>query len=269
MGKYIEWFETHFYQKSILRGAYLTLSLLALIFCLLYGVSYLLSSIPFSYVELLFSTLLASTTIASKMLHDSVKEIVTSPEKIAYLVSRDTKNLSPSETHKAAIETYAENLSDGVIAPLFYLVLLGLPGAFVYKAINTLDSMVGYKNERYEKFGKFAARLDDVANFIPSRITALLILLLQGKCTPYYLRKTYIQGRQHESPNAGYPIAAMGLALQLKLGGDTSYFGKIKHKPLFGEGKEKIEREDIEKALSLQPKLDIFLLILLGMGVLL
>jgi adenosylcobinamide-phosphate synthase len=269
MGKYISWFEKKYYQPTILRGTLLTLLLL----CLVFTTTLLLSSLIATYlptpIAIALLSLIASTTIASKMLHDSVKEIITSPEKIAYLVSRDTKNLSPSETHKAAIETYAENLSDGVIAPLFYLVLLGLPGAFVYKAINTLDSMVGYKNERYEKFGKFAARLDDVANFIPSRITALLILLLQGKCTPYYLRKTYIQGRQHESPNAGYPIAAMGLALQLKLGGDTSYFGKIKHKPLFGEGKEKIEREDIEKALSLQPKLDIFLLILLGMGVLL
>lgn len=269
MGKYIGWFETHFYQKSILRGAYLTLSLLALVFCLLYGVSYLLSSIPFSYVELLLGSLLASTTIAAKMLYDAVKEIISSPDKIAYLVSRDTQNLSPSDIHKAAIETYAENLSDGVIAPLFYLLLFGLTGAFVYKAINTLDSMVGYKNERYEKFGKFSARLDDVANYIPSRITALLIVLLMSPLKLSYYVKTYTQGKGHESPNAGYPIAAMALVLQVKLGGDTAYFGKIKHKPYFGEGKTDILKEDIVNALTLQPKLDIFLLILLGMGVLL
>ena len=94
------------------------------------------------------------------------------------LVSRDTTTLSNSDVNKAAIETYAENLSDGVIAPLFYLLCFGLVGAFVYKAINTLDSMVGYRNTRYEKFGKFSARVDDVANYIPSRITALIIALL-------------------------------------------------------------------------------------------
>jgi len=177
--------------------------------------------------------------------------------------------LSDSDINKASIETYAENLSDGVIAPLFYLILFGLWGAFVYKAINTLDSMVGYRNERYEKFGKFAAKLDDVVNYIPARVTAVLIVLLKGRHLGLPLRKTWSQGSKHESLNAGYPISAMALSLGVKLGGDTSYFGKIKLKPFFGEGREIITQKDIQNALALQPRLDIFVIILLGLGVLL
>jgi len=142
-----------------------------------------------------------------------------------------------------------------VIAPLFYLLLFGLCGAFVYKAINTLDSMVGYRNDKYERFGKFSAKADDIANFIPSRITALLILLLNFKLEK--LPQSIKQGSKHESPNAGYPISAMGLTLNVKLGGDTSYFGKIKHKPTFGEGKDEITTDDIQKALGMQKWLDI------------
>jgi len=198
------------------------------------------------------------------MLYDSVKDIISNPQHIKYLVSRDTEHLSDSDINKAAIETYAENLSDGVIAPLFYLILFGLWGAFVYKAINTLDSMVGYRNERYEKFGKFAAKLDDVVNYIPARVTAVLIVLLKGRHLGLPLRKIWTQGSKHESLNAGYPIAAMALSLGVKLGGDTAYFGKIKSKPFFGEGRKMITKEDIQNALALQPRLDIFILIFVG-----
>ena len=201
------------------------------------------------------------------MLYDSVKDIIEHPQNIKYLVSRDTESLSKSDINKAAIETYAENISDGVIAPLFYLLLFGLWGAFVYKAINTLDSMVGYRNERYEKFGKFSARLDDIVNYIPARITALLIFFLSKgavETTPY--KEIWKFGKLHESPNAGYPISAMALSLGIKLGGDTSYFGKMKSKPYFGEGREQIMTDDIKNALTLQPKLDIFIIIFLGIG---
>jgi adenosylcobinamide-phosphate synthase len=267
VGDYIKWFEKHFYTNNILRGSVLTLTLIAIVMLVGYGFQHTFAYLFPAYLNIVISALVASTTIASKMLHDAVKDIIENPRNIKYLVSRDTENLNQSDIHKAAIETYAENLSDGVIAPIFYLVLFGLWGAFVYKAINTLDSMVGYRNEHYEKFGKFSARLDDVVNFIPSRITALLIALLsKGDLTnvPY---KFYKYGKLHESPNAGYPISAMALSLGIKLGGDTSYFGKIKSKPYFGKGRENILKDDIQKALNLQPRLDIFIVLFLLLGV--
>ncbi len=164
------------------------------------------------------------------------------------LVSRDTKEMSESDVYKAAIETYAENLSDGVIAPLFYLLLFGLPGIVVYKAVNTMDSMVGYRNEKYENYGKAAAILDDILNFIPSRLTAILIMLVGKQKNPFAF---YEDGEKHDSPNAGHPITAMAMVLGVKLGGNTSYFGKIKHKANFGDGRELINATDVTKALNL------------------
>ena len=258
MGDFIKWFEKHFYMDNIYRGFLLTLSLLSLVFIVVFTVD--------NYVTNIFLTaLIASTGIASKMLFDSVKDLLKHPENIRYLVSRDTHELSNSDINKAGIETYAENLSDGVIAPLFYLLLFGLCGLFIYKAINTLDSMVGYRNKRYEKFGKISAKLDDIANYIPARITAILISI------QFFSSKALLNfhryGRKHESPNAGHPISAMAFCLGIKLGGDTSYFGKVKSKPYFGDGKKEIEKEDITKALQFGKRFDIvfitFLLLLI------
>jgi adenosylcobinamide-phosphate synthase len=193
------------------------------------------------------------------MLYDSIKDIIKNPHHIKYLVSRDTKYLSPSEINKATIESYAENLNDGVIAPLFYLILFGIDGAFIYKAINTLDSMVGYKNKKYKNFGKVSAIIDDIANYIPSRITAILIALLMG--SKKALLNFYKYGKKHDSPNAGLPISAMALAIGVKLGGDTFYFGKLKKKAYFGDGKENITKDDIKKALQFQIRLDILVLL--------
>ena len=162
-----------------------------------------------------------------------------------------------SDIHKAGIETYAENLSDGVIAPLFYLLVFGLSGIIIYKAINTMDSMVGFKNQRYEKYGKFAAKLDDLVNFIPSRITAILILLINKQRNPFAF---YKDGQKHDSPNAGHPITAMALLLGVKLGGDTMYFGSLKKKAFFGTGAEDITCDDLAKALSIKTKVDFIIL---------
>ena len=265
MGDYISWFEKKFYKDSIFRGFLLTLSLVFIVFIIVYLISFI--------DNIFIQGLLASFTLSSKMLFDAVKDVVSSDEietkryKISMLVSRDTTTLSNSDVNKAAVETYAENLSDGVIAPLFYLLCFGIVGAFVYKAINTLDSMVGYRNEKYEKFGKFSARLDDVANYIPSRITALIISFL------FFSKKAFLEfykyGKKHESFNAGLPISAYALALNVKLGGPTSYFGKIKNKPFFGDGKENIENSDVLKALEFKTRLDIFIIIVLILGVLL
>jgi adenosylcobinamide-phosphate synthase len=267
MGDFIKLFEKLLYKDSVFRGTILTLSLITLVFLVSFTIQNFLSESVNYYLGVVVSGLITSTTIASKMLYDSVQDIIKHPKNIKYLVSRDTESLNESGINKAAIETYAENLSDGVIAPLFYLLLFGLHGAFVYKAINTLDSMVGYRNKKYEKFGKFSAKLDDVVNYIPARITAVLIAILMF--SQKALTHFYSYGKKHDSPNAGHPISAMALSLGITLGGDTSYFGKIKAKPYFGEGRESITKEDIENALSLQPKLDIFIILFLSMGVVL
>ncbi len=264
MGEYISWFERRFYKDSIFRGFLLTTSLIFIVFIITYTISFI--------DNIFIQGLLASFTLSSKMLYDAVKDVVSSDKietkryKISMLVSRDTSTLSNEDINKAAIETYAENLSDGVIAPLFYLLCFGLVGAFVYKAINTLDSMVGYRNAKYEKFGKFSARVDDVANYIPSRITALIISFLFFSKKAF--QEFYKYGKKHESFNAGLPISAYALALNVKLGGPTSYFGKIKDKPFFGDGKEYIENSDVLKALEFKIRLDIFIIIVLILGVL-
>ena len=208
------------------------------------------------YVVVIVSSILASIFIAHNMLYESVKNISTCQDKksaISQLVSRDVENMDESDIYKASIETYAENLSDGVVAPLFYLLLFNLPGIVIYKTINTMDSMVGYKNERYEKFGKIAAKLDDVANYIPSRITAVFIMIAAKQKNIFAF---YEDGKKHESPNAGHPITAMALACGIKLGGDTYYFGKLKEKATFGEGKVEIESYDLNKALEFGKKVD-------------
>ena len=255
MGDFIQWFERHFYHDSIWRGVWLALSLLTLIMIVTLPMAIMIDN-P------LILGLIASMGIASKMLYESVRDIINHPENIRYLVSRDTEQLSPSDINKAAIETYAENLSDGVIAPLLYLFCFGIVGLFVYKGINTLDSMVGYKNARYARFGTFSARLDDVANYLPARITAIMIALLFGSKKALGF---YAYGRHHDSPNAGHPISAMALAIGVKLGGDTRYFGSLKKKAFFGEGRDIISHHDIQKALTLQKRMDIMIIISLGL----
>ena len=262
MGDYIKWFEKYFYRNNIFIGGILTFTLVFFTYIIVYLFIELLSGWGQPDLQVIILGVIGSTAIASHMLYDSVKDIIKNPKHIKYLVSRDTENLTSSDINKSAIETYAENLSDGVIAPLFYMLLFGLEGAFVYKAINTLDSMIGYRNERYEKFGKVSALLDDVVNYIPARITAILISILMG--SKKALLNFYSYGKKHDSPNAGHPISAMALAIGVKVGGDTSYFGKIKKKASFGDGKTKIERNDISKALSFRWRLDTLVIGSLG-----
>ena len=249
IGEVISFFEEKFYKRSIFRGALLVLFVLTIVGSLSIAVTLYLSYLPL-FIDIIISSFIASMFIAHNMLKSSVLSVIGAEDKraaIAMLVSRDTENLSESDIYKAAIETYAENLSDGVVAPLFYLLLFGLPGVILYKAINTMDSMVGYKNEKYLLYGRVAAKLDDLVNFIPARITALIIMLLSGTKP---ILSFYKDGKEHDSPNAGLPITAMALALKVQLGGDTSYFGEIKKKPSFGEGRESIEAQDVKNALN-------------------
>jgi adenosylcobinamide-phosphate synthase len=172
------------------------------------------------------------------------KDILSARKNLSMIVGRDTEKLSEKEILKATIETLSENLSDGVVAPVFYLVLGGLPLAMVYKAINTLDSMVGYKNEKYENFGWAAARLDDIANYVPARITGLFIVLSSAlfsgslKTALNSFRTMLRDGRKHSSPNSGVPEAAMAGAVGVMLGGPSFYGGVLVEKPWIGQDRE-------------------------------
>jgi len=251
IGELISFFEKLLYKKSIVRGLLLVLAVLSVVSFFVIALQEFLNIAFPQFLNILITAFIASMFIAHKMLRDSVEGVLNAADKraaIAMLVSRDTQELSESDIYKAAIETYAENLSDGVVAPLFYLLLFGLPGIVIYKTINTMDSMIGYKNAKYEKFGKVAARLDDLANYIPSRLTALLIMAVAKQKNLFAF---YKDGKKHDSPNAGHPITAMALAIGVKLGGNTSYFGKVKKKATFGEGKNNIEAKDVRNALQL------------------
>src|SRR6266852_3284464 len=157
---------------------------------------------------------------------------------VGRLVGRDTNDLSEADIVRAVFETVSENMSDAIIAPLFYLAILGVPGMVVYKAVNTMDSMVGYKNDRYIRFGWAAARLDDVANYIPARITAGLIVLSAALVRMRWRNAIHVvfrDARLQPSPNAGYPEAALAGALGVRLGGLNYYFGRPVEKPFLGD----------------------------------
>jgi adenosylcobinamide-phosphate synthase len=199
---------------------------------------------------------LVSTTIALRGLTDSARLVIEAVKdgsmkaarhKLSMIVGRDTGNLSEKDVLKATVETLAENLSDGIIAPLFYLAVGGLPLAMAYKAINTLDSMVGYKNDRYIHFGRAAARLDDAANYLPARITGILIVVSVFVISAVrdtinslsVARRSFMimlrDGRNHTSPNSGIPEASMAGALGIRLGGPSTYGGVLVEKPYIGE----------------------------------
>lgn len=165
-------------------------------------------------------------------------------KRVSWIVGRETKNLNPQQIRQATFETMSENLSDGVIAPLFFFAIFGIPGALAYKMINTLDSMIGYRSERYEQFGKFAARLDDIVNFIPARITAVLILIASGKLNGLVF--VFKEGKKHKSPNAGYPEAALAFVLDCRFGGPNYYHGQLVEKPFIGSNTRLIETHEIK-----------------------
>ncbi len=198
---------------------------------------------------------LASTTLATRGLIASASAVFQALEsddidiarrRLSMIVGRDTENLDTQGIQKATIETLSENLSDGVIAPLFYLALGGLPLAMAYKAVNTMDSMIGYRNHKYRYFGYTAARLDDIANFIPARLTGMLIAFasflylalrnIRAAAAVFSrsLRVMILEGRKHPSPNSGFPEAAIAGALGMRVGGPSFYKGRLVEKPYIG-----------------------------------
>ncbi len=175
-------------------------------------------------------------------------------KKLARIVGRDTENLKEEKIVTAAVESIAESTNDGIVAPLFYLCLGGPVLAIAYKTVNTLDSMVGHKNEKYRNFGWFSAKMDDVVNFIPARLTGLLIslsFLLTGKGFLNPFQTMLKDGRKHSSPNSGIPEAAMAGGLGIKLGGRVSYDGEVFEKPYLGEELKKPEPEQITVAIRI------------------
>ncbi len=229
---------------------------------------------PFtSYLLMIF---LAYTTLSIKALHKEAQAVVDvlnnisideARKRLAMIVGRDTHSLSEEEIYRAITETVAENTSDGIIAPMFYLVLGGPALALAYKAVNTLDSMVGYKNEKYKNFGWFSARMDDIANYIPARITAILmvvvsfILRLDWKES---LKIMWRDARNHPSPNAGYPEAAVAGALGLQLGGINYYFGMPHKRPFIGAPKNDLSASSVRDSIKIMYSVaSIFVLILI------
>ena len=205
----------------------------------------------------------------SKKVYDALQtgDLEKSRYAVSMIVGRDTQSLTEEGVTKAAVETVAENTSDGIIAPLFYMMIGGAVGGFAYKAINTMDSMVGYKNEKYQFFGTPAALLDDVVNYIPARLSAWLMILgafllkMNGKnAKKVYLRDRY----QHASPNSAHTEAVMAGALEIQLAGDAWYFGELHKKPFIGDPIRKVEKEDILRSHKLMYMTGALALVIFG-----
>lgn len=247
-------------EKLLRRGKFLvargTLGVLLLVggvFALFYGLMHWSKMLPlgaqvaitalFVFFGLANRTLIAEVRNVFKAL---AKDIDSGRAAVGRIVGRDTAALTDAQIRKAALETLSENLSDGVVAPLFYFALLGIPGMMAYKMVNTLDSMWGYKNDRFLLFGRAAARLDDIANYLPARITALLM------ATVSLSRKSFSHmvkfGSKHTSPNSGYPEAALAGILGCQFGGGSYYGGVFHSKPAIGDAEKELSDADMLRA---------------------
>ncbi len=250
------------------KGMILTLLLVAMVALFFYFVQQALFSYPVAYF--IFSSVFVFYALANKSLIEEGKAVFNALQqgldqgrkRLSWIVGRETDQLDAQQIKTAVFETLSENLSDGVIAPLFYYALFGVPGAMSYKMINTLDSMIGYKNERYIRFGKFAAKLDDVANFIPARLTAFLMLLVTAKLhkIPFVLR----YGKQHASPNAGYPEAALAAILDCKFGGPNYYHGQLIEKPFIGTNDRILKDHEIKTVARINQKVTFVVVLSIG-----
>lgn len=215
----------------------------------------------FIFYFLAGKTLIKEVRMVFKAVDESVEK---GRKQLSRIVGRDTANLDAQEIRTAALETLAENLSDGVVAPLFWYMLLGVPGMAAYKMINTLDSMIGYKTERYKDFGCWAAHIDDVANWIPARLTALLMVLSAGR--PGLLRFVNKYGRQHASPNSGYPESALAGILDCRFGGTHTYFGQEFYKPYIGENPRSLTSDDARRAIRINILTQVLMLLITASG---
>ncbi|NMM64647.1 cobalamin biosynthesis protein [Clostridium sp. P21] len=241
-------------------------------FFITFGILKLVSSIPLLYHVL--NVIILWTTLAAKCLSKEAKKVYYALKDkdiekarlmLSYIVGRDTKELSDNEIIRADVETVAENASDGVIAPLFYAIIGGAPLAMMYKAVNTMDSMLGYMNEKYKYIGFFPAKVDDVFNFIPARITGVLMCLtafvVKGNAIESF--KIMVRDRKnHKSPNCAYPEAAAAGAMKVQLGGTNVYFGEVVYKPTIGDRKKTLSFEHINESVKLMYASEVCMLII-------
>ena len=272
MGKLISWLDAKFNRDAAdaearrRAGAIALLVLFAAVGAIAFIVERTLLLLPFGFILL---ALAASTMLAQNSLFSHVASVADALEEhgldagraaVAKIVGRDTMTLDQAGVARAAIESLAENFSDGVVAPSFFMVLAGLPGAALYKAINTADSMLGHRTERYVDFGRTAAQIDDLANYPAARLSALLIAAaagtMKGASASAAWRAAWRDGRKHASPNAGYPEAAIAGALGLSLGGPRAYHGGETDGAWLGEGRRDASVDDIRTALKLYARAD-------------
>lgn len=188
--------------------------------------------------------------------------------ELSYLVSRDTQSMEARDIIRSTMETISENIVDGIIAPMFFMFLGGMPLAMTYKAINTMDSMLGYKNEKYKDFGWFSAKLDDVVNFVPARITGVLLIPVSSFFCGYdfksSLRVFFRDRLNHASPNSAHPESSIAGAIGVQFGGRTSYFGTVHEKPTIGDGNKEFEVGDIDKNIKIMYGSSLFGLLFFG-----
>lgn len=261
-------------QRRCLKGAALTIVLTACTFMLFTLILSLFDDVICIVLEAvcIFYCLAGTTLVREvKSVFAAVNVSVEQGRaQVARIVGRDTSELSAQEIRLAALETLAENLSDGVVAPLFWLVVLGVPGMMTYKMINTLDSMIGYRTRRFRRFGMLAARLDDVVNWVPARLTAMLMLLVSVVITPMS-RSRFMSiwhdilmfSKAHLSPNSGWPEAALASILACRFGGPHIYYGEMISKPYIGRYNREITSKDLIVAIKLNRYVELVIIVLL------
>ena len=250
------------------KGAVMAVVLILLVFALVWTLRRLILACASPWWLLPLDALLIFYCLAGTTLIREVREVFRAVDRsldegrrqVARIVGRDTSQLSAQEVRTAALETLAENLSDGVIAPLFWLALLGTPGMMAYKMVNTLDSMIGYRTERYRLFGCVAARIDDAANWLPARLTALLMVLASGRLSLLAFVGRY--GRCHASPNSGYPEAALAGILDCQFGGTHTYFGEEVQKPYIGNHDRPLTTADMQRAVRINRAAEVLMLLI-------
>ncbi|GMO23189.1 adenosylcobinamide-phosphate synthase CbiB [Bradyrhizobium sp. TM233] len=244
-------------RPAVRRGAGIAGALLVIALSVAFGWT-LQSLLPLGWIQVVLIGILAWPLVALRSLYDHVGavanplmagDIAGAREAVSRIVGRDPAALDEAGIARAAIESLAENASDGIVAPVFWGALFGLPGILGYKAINTLDSMIGHRSERHEAFGWAAARIDDVANFIPARLTGFLFVLLAPRRSDALLCMTR-DARRHRSPNAGWPEAAMAGGLGVRLSGPRIYHGGATNEPWLNEGARDPRAADIAEALT-------------------
>ena len=243
-------------RHRLMKGAVTAIGLILLVYGAGWVIRHLLHGVGI-YAVMVFDVIVIFYCLAGTTLIREVREVFLALDRsleegrtqVARIVGRDTTQLSAQEVRQAALETLAENLSDGVIAPLFFLALLGTPGMLAYKMVNTLDSMIGYRTQRYKDFGCWAAHIDDIANYIPARLTALLMVMVSGRWS--LVRFVWRYGNHHASPNSGYPEAALAGILDCRFGGPHYYFGELFDKPFIGENDRGLTTADMRTAIRM------------------